>query len=205
MDFSKTSDAYFKWTRTLVVKFGIFVGLVLGPVHSLQTAFSDESPVVAAEYTLKLARLYATAKFISWPDDVPEAKTPFVIAVIAPDPFSNGLKKLSERKLKDRPIETKLVRSIDDYSECHVLFIPVGADPKLVDLVLKKVVNRPVLVWRDQPDPQDTRKASCTFIRQSESLIIEADPTEMQRVGLSPDGRLMSLNLVRVLKAVQER
>ena len=204
MDFSRTSNFYSKWTRTLV-PLGIFVGLVLGPYHSIQTAVSDESLVAAAEYNLKLARLYATAKFISWPDDGPGAKKPFVIAVIAPDPFGNGLKKLSERKLKDRPIATKLIRSIEDYSECHLLFIPVGADPKLVDVVLEKVANRPVLVWRDQPDPLDPRKASCTFMRQGENLIIEADPKELQRVGLSPDGRLMSLNLVRVIRAVQER
>lgn len=204
MDIPETSNLFSKRTRTLV-QLGIFVGLFLGPVHSRQTAFSDESPVAAAEYNLKLARLYATAKFISWPDDGPETKKPFVIAVISPDPFSNGLKKLSERKLKDRPIETKLIRSTDDFSECHLLFIPVGADPKLVDAILQIVVNRPVLVWRDQPDPQDPRKASCTFVRQGENLIIEADPKELQRVGLSPDGRLMSLNLVRVIKAVQER
>ena len=204
MDSPETSYLNSKWTRNLV-RIGIFVGLVLGMAHSIQTAYSDESQVAAAEYNLKLARMYATAKFISWPDDGPKAKRPFVIAVIAPDPFGNGLRKLSERKLKDRPIETKLIRTIDDLSECHLLFIPVGADPKLVEAVLQKVVDRPVLVWRDQPDPQNPRKASCTFKRQGESLIIEADPKELQRVGLSPDGRLMSLNIVRVIKAVQER
>ena len=204
MDFSVTSNFYSKWTRSLV-PLGIFVGLVLGPYHSIQTAVSVESPVDAVEYNLKLARLCATAKFISWPEDGSGAKKPFVIAVIAPNPFGNRLKELTERKLKDRPIETKLIRTIEDYSECHLLFIPVGADPKLVDVVLEKVANRPVLVWRDQPDPLDPRKASCTFIRQGENLFIEADPKELQRVGLSPDGRLMSLNLVRVIRAVQEK
>ena len=204
MDFSVTSNLYSKWTKSLV-QLGIFVGLVLGPLHSIQAAVSEDSPVDAVEYNLKLARLCATAKFISWPEDGPGAKKPFVIAVIAPNPFGNGLKKLSERKIKDRPMETKLIRTLEDYSECHLLFIPVGADPKLVDVVLEKVANRPVLVWRDQPDPLDPRKASCTFIRQGENLIIEADPKELQRVGLSPDGRLMSLNLVRVIRAVHEK
>jgi hypothetical protein len=204
MGFSRTSNCYFKWTRTLV-PLGLFVGLVLGPYHSIQKAVSDESPVAATEYNLKLARLCATAKFISWPDDGPGAKKPFVIAVIAPDPFGNGLKKLSERTRKDRPIATKLIRSVEDYSECHLLFIPDGADPKVVDAILQKVTNQPVLVWRDQPGPQDSQKASCTFMRQGESLFIEADPKELQRVGLSPDGRLMSLNIVRVVKDVQER
>ena len=204
MDFSVTSNFYSKWTRSLV-PLGIFVGLVLGPYHSIQAAVSEDSPVNAVEYNLKLARLCATAKFISWPEDGSGAKKPFVIEVIAPNPFGNRLKELTERKLKDRPIETKLIRTIEDYSECHLLFIPVGADPKLVDVVLEKVANRPVLVWRDQPDPLDPRKASCTFIRQGENLFIEADPKELQRVGLSPDGRLMSLNLVRVIRAVQEK
>ena len=204
MDFSRTSNLYSKWTRGLV-QLGIFVGLVLGPLHSIQAAVSEDSPVDAVEYNLKLARLCATAKFISWPEDGKGAKKPFVIAVIAPNPFGYGLKKLSERKIKDRPIETKLIRTLEDYSECHLLFIPAGADPKLVDVVLEKVANRPVLVWRDQPDPLDPRKASCTFIRQGENLIIEADPKELQRVGLSPDGRLMSLNLVRVIRAVHEK
>jgi len=165
----------------------------------MQLAKAQDSGLSASEYNLKLARIYATCKFISWPDE--SEKAPFVISVVAPDPFSDGLEKLSERMLKDRPIVTKTIRTINDFTGCHLLFIPNGADPVLAEQILKKIVDQPVLVWFDQPEAHLTSKASFTFLRQEEKLIIEANQSELHRRGLRADGQLMSLNIVRTVKS----
>jgi hypothetical protein len=153
----------------------------------------------ANETNLKLARLYATAKFISWPDEAVASTKPFVIGVIEPDPFGAGLNKLAERKLKERPIRVVRMKSAQDYEACHLLFIPAEAPPALVRELLQRTANQPVLVWRDEPDTPATG-VGCTFVRQGDTIVIEADPAELKRRQLIPDGRLLSLNLVRVVK-----
>jgi hypothetical protein len=154
----------------------------------------------ASEYNLKLARIYATAKFIAWPDEGAATPTPFVIGVVSPDPFQGGLEKLAVRKIKDRTIQTVVIRSEKDYVDCHVLFVPAAADQGLVDDLIKLTLDRPVLVWRDRSDGGPGTGVACTFVREEESLLIETDPAELKRRGLVPDGRLLSLNLIRIVK-----
>ncbi len=183
------------WIVALCLVGNVFVAGV-----SIQPLQAEQNAVMANEYNLKLARLYATAKFINWPDGEAKAQSPFVIAVIAPDPFAGGLSKLDGRKLKDRPIETKVVNTVDEFLSCQILFVPSNANAILVEQILRKIDKQPVLVWREQTDSKTPALAACNFVRQGESLIIEINPAEMQRAKLSPDGRLMSLNLVRVVK-----
>jgi hypothetical protein len=164
----------------------------------------DWSPVfgqtAANEANLKIARLYATAKFITWPDEAPGVTTPFVIAVIEPDPFRSGLDKLAERKLKERPIQIVRIKAVSDYRPCHLLFIPEAAPTALVNELTAQVTNQPVLVWREVSSNPPLSGTACTFLRDGDNLLIEADPAELKRRKLTPDGRLLSLNLVRVVK-----
>jgi hypothetical protein len=165
-----------------------------GPVANSATA------TAATEYNLKLSRLYATAKFITWPDESRAPAAPFVIGIVEPDPFQGGLHKLAGRKLKDHPIRVVFIKSVQDYVPCHVLFIPTEANPSVVNDLIKHTWEKPVLVWRDQPDPAGSAGVAFTFARQDDTLMIEADPAELKRRNLTPDGRLMSLNLIRILK-----
>lgn len=151
----------------------------------------------AAEYDLKLARLYSTLRYITWPDD---ANAPLVIGVIEPNPFGNRLEKLVGRKPKNRPIQVQSITNAQNMRPCQVLFIPSDAPPDLVNEVLQRTANQPVLVWRDQPTPNGNGGATCTFVREGETLLIEADPAEFKRRNLTPDGQLLSLNIVRIVK-----
>ena len=189
------ADRPSRWSATLLLTVALAV-LLLGPL-----AAQAQAPIqVAAEYNLKLARLYATAKFVIWPDEA-NPQGPFVIGVLAPDPFQGGLQKLASRKLKDRSIRVVVFESAQDYQQCHLLFIPADAGRELVDSTMKRIASEPVLVWQDQPDPRRPTGGSCPFILQGDELLIEADPAELTRRGLTPDGRLLSLNMVRVIKS----
>ena len=183
---------------SLVVTAAVAVAVMVRLQETLPAA--ERVPGVAAEYDLKLARLYATSKFIAWPDDSKTQTAPFVIGVLDPDPFNGGLQKLTTRKLKDRPIKVVVIKSDQDYQPCHLLFIPSDAKPEVIDALLKLTANQPVLIWRDEADPLNASGVACSFVRQGDSLLIEADPVELKRRKLEPDGRLLSLNLVRVVK-----
>ena len=171
------------------------------PVDSCFVSAQSTPPKVASEYNLKLARIYATSKFIAWPDESDGSNTPFVIGVIDPDPFQGGLQKLANRKLKDRSIHVIILKSEQDFETCHLLFIPADARPEIVSAILKRAADQPILVWRDQADPNGSAGVACTFVRAGESLLIEADPVELKRRKLVPDGQLLSLNLVRLVKS----
>ena len=202
MDFFQAFKNVFKdWRGPQWIFVLSLLGNTLVGGMSTQPLKAEQNAVTANEYNLKLARLYATAKFVNWPQDSESAQSPFVIAVVAPDPFAGGLSKLDGRKLKDRPIATKVIDSVDEFTSCQVLFVPTNANPTLVGQILHKIAKQPVLVWRDQADSTASIRAACNFVRQGENLIVEINPAEMQRANLSPDGRLMSLNLVRVVKA----
>ena len=179
---------------------GLLIANILTHLENRSIA-ADRSQAVASEYDLKLVRLYATSKFITWPDEAAKSLAPFVIGVVDTDPFQGGLQKLTKRKLKDRPIHIVMIKSEKDYQPCHLLFIPRDANAEIADAVLKRISNEPVLVWRDEPDPLKNAGVSCTFVLQGESLLIEADPTELKRRKLEPDGQLLSLNLVRIVKS----
>lgn len=187
------------YLRTILVLGCLSVALrvVCGPAGFAQPR---SRPATANEANLMLARLYATAKFISWPDETSSPATPFVIGVIEPSPFGEGLAKLAERKLKDRPIRVVRFQTAADFRPCHLLFVPEGASPETTKELIDLSMNSPVLTWRESADTTHKQGIACTFIRQDEGLFIEADPTELKRRGLTPDGRLLRLNLVRVVK-----
>lgn len=168
---------------------------------SKRSIAAERTPIVASEYDLKLARIYVTSKYIAWPDEAIKSTTPFVIGILDHDPFNGGLQKLTERKrLKDRPIRTMVIKTEQEYQPCHLLFIPRDTKPELIAAVLKRIVDQPVLVWRDEPDAEGALGVCCAFNREGESLLIEADPNELKRRKLVPDGQLLSLNLIRVVK-----
>jgi hypothetical protein len=164
---------------------------------------------VAREADLKLARLYATAKFVSWPQSAGSAqearvaasgsKPPFVLGVVAPHPFGTNLAKLDQRKLKDRAIRTVTITSLTDLPACQMLFIPDGADPELVTRLLDAVKNQPVLVWTESGPLRNG--VAFAFGREGDSLVIDVDPVELRQRGLSAEAQLLSLDLVRVVRA----
>lgn len=184
-------------------RWAIALGLVIAIAAHLpdaNIALAQNSMGAASEYDLKLARIYSTARFITWPDDSSSSVAPFVIGVVDPDPFKGGLKKLEKRKLKNRPIRIVMLNTEQDYQACHLLFIPSDAKPALVSEIMKRTADQPVLVWRDEVDPNGSTGVACSFVRQESDLLIEADPVELKRRNLAPDGQLLSLKLVRMVK-----
>jgi len=178
----------------------VLVIAIAAHVPSANIALAQNSSGAASEYDLKLARIYSTARFITWPDDSTNSVAPFVIGVVDPDPFKGGLKKLEQRKLKNRPIRIVMLNTEQDYQACHLLFIPADAKPAVVKEIMKRTADQPVLVWRDEADPKGSTGVACSFVRQESDLLIEADPVELKRRNLAPDGQLMSLKLVRMVK-----
>ena len=169
---------------------------VCNPVRMVKTALA-ETPAAHQTHP-KHARLYAKARFISGPVEHVAHTQPFVIGEITPAPFGAGLNKLAGRKLKCRPSHIGQIKSLQDDQSCHLRLIPVAAASRLVSELLQRTANQPVLVGRDEPHPEAVR-VTCTFERQGDTIISETDPAKLKCRCLMPDGRLLSLKLVRVV------
>lgn len=167
-------------------------------------ASGQSPPLVATEYDLKLTYIYLTAKHIAWPDENAKTTAPFVIGVVAPDPFRGGLQRLQQlKKMKDRPIRVVVINTSQDFQACHIIFISRESKPEIVDEILNRTADQPVLIWRDQIDSKDSRGTTCAFIPKENiphEFLIYADPAELKRRNLIPNGQLMSLNLIRMAK-----
>ena len=148
---------------------------------------------------MKLAHIYAAARYVSWRDENPDSIQPIVIGVMDPDPFHGVLDAIAKRRLKNRPIKVVVIKSQEDYRGCHLVFIPANAKPAVVDELLKRTMKDPVLFWRDNGAPGSTGIAF-SFVYKNDELNIEADPAELKRRNIAPDGQLMSQSMIRMIK-----
>lgn len=79
--------------------------------------------VTAAEFDVKAALLMHLGKLVTWPEAAFESETsPFVIAVVGPDPFGEALRKLEGRIVRGRRIRTRYYETMKDYKPCHILY-----------------------------------------------------------------------------------
>jgi hypothetical protein len=174
--------------------------LLLARPSSAAEPAGPKNMISASEYDLKLARLYSTLRYITWPDEAADPHSPLVIGVIEPNPFGARLAKLNDRMSKNRPIQVHSIKVPSDYRPCHLLFISADAPTQVTQTILEKIADHPVLVWRDQPAKEAVPGVAFTFLLQGGTLLIEADPSELKRRKLAPEGQLLSLNIVRLVK-----
>jgi hypothetical protein len=97
-------------------------------------------------YTLYI---YNFAKMIQWPEE--ERKGDFEISVLGETPLFDELKKMAEKKkLGDRTIKVVKIKSIDEFTKAHVLFLSSEKSGQL-NAVLGKLSGTSTMVISDQP------------------------------------------------------
>ncbi|MCU0285550.1 MAG: YfiR family protein [Acidobacteria bacterium] len=88
------------------------------------------------EYAVKAALLERISNYIEWPHDknIDDPSKPFIINVIGDNPFivikkgkTTGEDWLSvlykEQKIKERKVEIRYIKKIEDIPCCHILFV----------------------------------------------------------------------------------
>lgn len=101
----------------------------------------------AREYEVKAAFIYNFTQFIEWPkDSFADADSPFVIAVVGPDPFEGALEKIfAGKSAGGRPIITRHFDSAEGIGPCQLLFVPASMDGAS-RAIAEKVAKAPILV-----------------------------------------------------------
>src|SRR5688500_12522169 len=95
--------------------------LVAALAATLAPSLADEG-TPALEYQVKAAYLHNFAQFTEWPEHAFRSTGgSFVITVLGDDPFGRALDALRDRKVGDRPVRIRRIRSTSDIPPTHLL------------------------------------------------------------------------------------
>lgn len=102
--------------------------------------------VQAPEPKVKAAFLYNFSKLVYWPTNAfANSNSPIVIGILGRDPVAKELERtLTGRSVGNREIKTARFDSIEDATNCHVLFISDSERRKL-ETILSTLATRPIL------------------------------------------------------------
>lgn len=94
----------------------------------------------AAEFRasqVKAVFLYNFAKFVEWPAEAfSTADAPLVLGILGPDPVGTAaMQSLADKKVNGRPLEVRLLSSIEGAKGCHILFISAAEQSRLARLL----------------------------------------------------------------------
>jgi hypothetical protein len=101
------------------------------------------------DYKLKAAYLYQFTKFTEWPTSFFKDKnSPIQICILGRNPFGSMLDSFSSKASQDRILSVINVSSLDEVSNCHVVFISKSEEKRLPQ-ILQRIEFSPVLTVSD--------------------------------------------------------
>lgn len=108
--------------------FTILLLHVIAPAYAQQTR--------SAEVQVKAAYLYNFGKFVTWPEGNGKSAQSFGICVLGRDPFGTTLDStVAGESINGKKITVSRPATIQDASECNVLFISVSEEGRLTSIL----------------------------------------------------------------------
>jgi len=145
---------------------------------------------VALEYAVKAAYLPKFIPFITWPESTFAGPTaPFVLCVLGQNRFEDRLEKAAvEARSGDHPVQVRHLAALE--SGCHLVFLPAGTDPALVQGVLDAARGHPVVTVTDSG-----LKAHgvISFVIQDNHVRFDIDDALAAEGGLAISSKLLGL------------
>lgn len=146
----------------------------------------------AQDARYKALFMYNFTKHIEWPAS--EKTGDFIICVVNQNEVLSQLKTVTNGKtVGAQPITTVGVKSIDDVSKCHILFLSF-ADSKAEKLaaIKEKFGNNPVLIITDRPG--SLKNGSCiSFLLVDDKIKFELSKKAMSERKLQPNSYIEGL------------
>jgi hypothetical protein len=164
--------------------------------------FGHAEPVVpartvpTAEYRVKADFLMHLTSFVTWPPEAFRmADDPFVLGVVAPDPFGSALEDaVRGQTIGDRAIVVKRFRRMKDVGPCQMLFIPAEAERKGPP-DLAPLRDRPILTVGETDDFSNAGGIiRFVTLRDRINLMINMEAAHEAKLGIS--SKLLSVGVV---------
>lgn len=87
-------------------------------------AAAPGAPPEATEHELKAAFLFNFVKFVEWPPEALDRRASLEVCVLGDDLLHEALQRsLRGKTVRDKPIATRRIASLQATGECHVLFV----------------------------------------------------------------------------------
>ncbi len=153
------------------------------------------------EYRMKAVFLDKFTHFVQWPAQaVGDTSSTFVIGVIGDSPFGTVLEQIyAERKVKDKPVDIRYLTTLNEITECHLLFIAQSAADQLPDIIAR-TRGRPILTVSDT-DGFAARSVLINLYKDSGKVKFEINESAVHTSGLTFS--YMLLNLARIVNPVR--
>lgn len=154
---------------------------------------SQRAEAQVPEYKLKAEFLERFTRFIEWPPD-PHGTAPgsFVICLYGENPFGDALDDLAaNRKIKERPVSVRVIRSLAEVEACQILFLPVSQKDSL-EKILLRTTGRPILTVGDTEGFAE-RGVAINFYSSDRNVRFEINDAAARRNGLDISSRLRKL------------
>lgn len=159
----------------------------------------SSAPVEAGanlEYAVKAAYLPKFIPFIHWPDSAFAAPgAPITICVLGDDPFGPRLEQAVHATTAEPPIQLRHLAGPDPDAGCHLIFLPAGTDPALVQRTLSATRGRPVVTVTDSGL---AHRGIISFVIQGNHVRFDIDDALAAQGGLTISSKL--LGLARMVK-----
>lgn len=146
------------------------------------------------EYDLKAAYVYNFSKFITWPSTAFESsESDFKIVVFGSSPITGVLyKALKNRKIMGREISIKVIYSLDDLEDAHILFVSKGMQ-KEIKQVVSACEYQTTLVIGDVIEGFCQSGGIINFTQKSSKYRFEINNQAAQKSGLKISSKLLAL------------
>ena len=145
------------------------------------------------EYQIKAAFLFNFAKFVEWPPAAfAEATSPIVIGILGKNPYNEDLARIiRDKKVDDRPLVIKELRSPTETTNCHILFISTSEKTRLPQII-KSLRGTSVLTVGEM-DRFVENGGMINFFLESGKIRFEINNAAATSAGLKISSRLLAL------------
>ena len=159
-------------------------------LHSAAPAPLPAEP--ATENRIKAAYLLNFARFVTWPEAAfKNSVAPIVLCVLGEDPIDSALPTIQYKRVQNRPLEIRRIKSLGELPSCHMLFVGKAAETS-VQQILSALGDRPVLTVSSLPG-FSMKGGMLTFIESENKIRFEVNLATTRTAGLSISSRLLKL------------
>lgn len=134
--------------------------------------------------------IYNFSRLIEWPTSYKSG--PFVIGILGSSAVAHEITSYTTgKKVGTQTISVQQLRSVDDISMCHILFVPFGRTKQLGQLVTK-ISNMSTLVITEKNGAIEMGSA-INFLIIGDKLKFEVKQTNASRYGIKVSSKLQEM------------
>ena len=169
------------------IKYGLILLLSLSIIDKVQGQ-------QYTEYDLKAAYIYNFSKFIVWPKNIFKTEnSDFNIVVYGSSPITEVLyKALKNRKIMGRNISIKVIYSLDDLEDAHILFVSKDMQENIKE-VIDACNDKAILVIGDVLEGFCQAGGLINFTPKSSKYRFEINHQVAQKSKLKISSKLLAL------------